>query len=123
QTHQHDHLQGVSLLHEGSVGGFTRSIVRWIQWEAVIGSAILLCVALLGAFAGTLAPAPLPATPKTGQFAGPFLHTQSVQRYNVTLKVAPDTFGTNTFTVTITDTQGHALQGAAVLAQTTMKDT
>jgi hypothetical protein len=30
--------------------------------------------------------------------------------------------GTNTFTVTITDIQGHALQGASVLAQTTMLD-
>src|SRR5205807_3507110 len=46
----------------------------------------------------------------------------SVQGYSVTLKVAPDTFGTNTFTVTINDTQRHPVQGAAVLAETTMLD-
>src|SRR5258708_885042 len=68
------------------------------------------------------APAPPAAATKTGQFSGPFLQTQSVQGYHVTLKGAPDTFGTNTFTVTIADAQGHPVQGAAVLAETTMLD-
>lgn len=122
QADQQGHLQMVSLLHKGSVDEFTRRIVRWIQWEVVIGSAILLCVALLGAFAGTLAPTPPGVAPKTGQVAGPFLQTQSVQGYSVTLKVAPDAFGTNTFTVTVADTQGRQVQGAAVLAETTMLD-
>jgi hypothetical protein len=79
-------------------------------------------VALLGAFAGTLAPLPPAVTPKTAQVTGPFLQTQVVQGYNVTLKVAPDAFGTNTFTVMINDAQQHPVQGAAVLAQTTMLD-
>ncbi len=116
------HLQMISRQNIGSVDGLTRSIGRWIQWEAVIGGGILLCVALLGAFAGTLAPLPPAVTPKTAQFTGPFQQTQVVQGYNVTLKVTPDTFGTNTFTVTINDTQQHPVQGAAVLAQTTMLD-
>src|SRR5204863_6557142 len=80
------------------------------------------CVAFLGAFAGTLAPTPSAVATRTGQFSGPFLQTQSVQGYSVTLKVAPDTFGTNTFTVTVADMQGHPVQGAAVLAETTMLD-
>jgi hypothetical protein len=96
--------------------------VHWVQREAIIGGGILLCVALLGAFAGTLAPAPPAVATKTGQFSGPFLQTQSIQGYNVTLKVAPDTFGTNTFTVIIADAHGHPVQGAAVLAETTMLD-
>ena len=115
---EQDHHQDTSL----QVKRFTRSIVRWVQREAVIGGGILLCVALLGAFAGTLAPAPPAAATKTGQFSGPFLQTQSAQGYHVTLKIAPDTFGTNTFTVTIADAQGHPVQGAAVLAETTMLD-
>ena len=115
---EQDHHQDTSL----QVKRFTRSIVQWVQREAVIGGGILLCVALLGAFAGTLAPPPPAAATKTGQFSSPFLQTQSVQGYHVTLKVAPDTFGTNTFTVTIADAQGHPVQGAAVLAETTMLD-
>jgi copper transport protein len=112
-----DHHQVISL----QVETLARNMMRWVQREAIIGSAILLCVALLGTFAGTLAPAP-PAATKTGSFSGPFLQTQSVQGYRVTLKVAPDTFGTNTFTVTITDTKGHPVLGAAVLAEMTMLD-
>jgi copper transport protein len=117
-----NHLQMISRRNIASVDRLTRRIGRWIQWEAVIGGGILLCVALLGAFAGTLAPLPPAVTPKTAQFTGPFQQTQAVQGYNVTLKVAPDTFGTNTFTVTINDAQQHPVQGAAVLAQITMLD-
>jgi copper transport protein len=103
---------------------FASNIMQWVQREAIIGGVILLCVALLGAFAGTLAPPPPPAaaTTKTSSFSGPFPQTQSIQGYNVTLKVAPDTFGTNTFTVTVADNKGHTVQGAAVLAETTMLD-
>lgn len=50
------------------------------------------------------------------------MQKQVVQGYSITLKVTPDTFGTTTFTVTINDVQQHPVQGAAVLAQTTMLD-
>jgi copper transport protein len=98
----------------------TRSIVQWIQREAMIGGVILLCIALLGAFAGTLAPVPPTAPTKTG--SGPFLDTQSAHGYTITLKVSPDTFGTNTFTVIVADAQHHPVQGAAVLAEFTCVD-
>lgn len=95
--------------------------MQWVQRETIIGGAILLCVTLLGAFAGTLAPAaPTAATTQTD--SGPFLGTQSAHGYTVTLKVSPDTFGTNTFTVIMADGQGHPVQGAAVLAEITMLD-
>ena len=116
-TDEQGYQQATSL----QVETFARTIVQWVQREAIIGVAILLCVALLGAFAGTLAPAP-PAVTKTGSFSGPLLQTQSVGGYTVSLKVAPDTFGTNTFTVTLADTKGHPMLGAAVLAETTMLD-
>lgn len=99
-----------------------KGMMWWVQCEAVIGVVILLCVALLGAFAGTLAPAAPAVTTQTSQPSGPLVQTQSVQGYKVTLKVTPDTFGTNTFTVTVADAQGHPVQGAAVLAETTMLD-
>jgi putative copper export protein/methionine-rich copper-binding protein CopC len=117
-----DNQEGTSLHYRAQVNIFTRNIVQWVQREAIIGSAILLCVAFLGASAGTLAPTSPTTATKTGQASGPFLQTQSVQGYRVTLKVAPDTFGTNTFTVTVADIQGHPVQGAAVLAEITMLD-
>lgn len=115
--------KGTSPHYKAQVNILTRSIVQWVQREAIIGGIILLCVAFLGAFAGTLAPVP-PATPaKTGSgSAGPFLHTQLAHGYSITLKVTPDTFGTNTFIVTVADTHGHPVQGAAVLAEITMLD-
>ncbi len=120
-TNEQKNQESTSPHYRAQVYLFTRRIMRWVQREAIIGGAILLCVALLGAFAGTLAPvAPAAATTKTD--SGPFLGTQSAHGYTVTLKVSPDTFGTNTFTVTIADSQGHPVQGAAVLAEITMLD-
>nr|MBA2679808.1 copper resistance protein CopC/CopD [Ktedonobacteraceae bacterium] len=78
----------------------------WLQREAVLGTLILLCVAFLAAFAGTLAPPPPPvsATSQANQQpAGPYVQTQTAHGYRVTLQIAPATFGTNTFTVTLKD--------------------
>lgn len=112
--------EGTSAHHRAQAYILARSIVQWVQREAIIGVAILLCVAFLGAFAGTLAPVAPTTTTKTG--SSPFLHTQSSHGYTVTLKITPGTFGTNTFTVTVADSHGHPVQGAAVLAEITMLD-
>jgi putative copper export protein len=94
-------------------------IEDWLVREALIGAVILLCVALLAAFAGSLTPATAAAPPPTGAF----VQTQRVQGYAITLKVTPVTFGTNTFTVTVTtDANGAPAQGAAVLLQTQILD-
>ena len=93
----------------------------WLQREALLGGAVLLCVALLGAYAGSLAPAvPANAAPTTAN--GPFIKTEQASGYTITLKVVPATFGTNTFTVTVRDAQGKAVDGAAVLIATDMLD-
>jgi copper transport protein len=95
---------------------------EWLQREALLGVGVLLCVALLGAFAGTLAPAPAGTPSNTAAPSGPFTQTQTASGYVVTLTVAPATFGTNTFTVKVRDAQGHPVEGAAVQIETTMLD-
>jgi copper transport protein len=93
----------------------------WLRREAALGAAILLCVALLGVFAGSLVPstttqaAPPPA-------AHTFNQTQTVGGLTATLVIAPATFGTNTFTVTIGDASGKPLAGAGVALLTQSLD-
>jgi methionine-rich copper-binding protein CopC/uncharacterized membrane protein len=84
----------------------------WLQREAAVGAAILVCVALLAAFAGTLAPAPPTAS---GAVHVPYVSPAQVANgLNVTLKVDPDAFGTNTFTLTVRDSSGKPVNGAGV---------
>jgi putative copper export protein len=92
---------------------------RWLRREALIGCVVLLCVALLAAFAGSLAVAP-PTGAGAGSSSGAFLQTKIVQSYSLTLKVTPATFGTNTFVATVLDPQGQSVSNAQVLIQTMM---
>jgi copper transport protein len=98
----------------------------WLRREAVLGVGILLCVALLAAFAGSLTPTtPAGATSptSTGASGGAFIsQPQTVDGLSVILKVTPDTFGTNTFTVTLRDAHGQPVDGASVLIETEMLD-
>lgn len=102
----------------------SRRIAGWLQVEAGIGVAVLVCVALLAASAGTLVPSsPAAGSAAPGQLKGAFTQTQQVQGGdNVTLQITPTSFGTNTFTVTLHDAHGQPLPGASVLMETTMLD-
>jgi putative copper export protein/methionine-rich copper-binding protein CopC len=94
----------------------------WLRREAILGLGVLLCAALLGAFAGSLATAP---TPIAGATSGAYVNTATTTPngdYTVTLKVAPAKFGTNTFLATVKDKNGKPVEGASVLLQTTMLD-
>ncbi len=95
----------------------------WLQLEAFGGVALLLGMALLGAFGGTLTTGTAaPTSSQRKQTAGLFPQTQQASGYRVTLQVSPDTFGINTFTVKVQDDQQHAVTGAAVLIETTDLD-
>jgi copper transport protein len=95
-----------------------RSLEHWLRLEAMLGAIVLLCVALLAAFAGSLTvPTPPPSQP-----TGLVTQTKTVDGHTITLKVAPATFGTNTFTVIVKNAQGQPEKGAAVLISTTMLD-
>jgi copper transport protein len=92
----------------------------WLRREALLGGAVLLCVALLGIFAGSLAPAAPPA--QSAPSGGLVVQTRQAGPYKVTLKVTPASFGDNTFTVTLKDAQGKPVDGAAVTITTIMLD-
>jgi putative copper export protein/methionine-rich copper-binding protein CopC len=83
----------------------------WLRREAIVGVGVLLCVALLALFAGTLAPTQ--AAPVAS--AGAFKQTHTVSGYAITLQVNPAKFGQNTFTVTVADAHGAPAAGASVL--------
>jgi hypothetical protein len=94
----------------------------WLRREAFIGLGVLLCAALLAAFAGSLATAP---TPIAGATSGAYVNTAITTPngdYAVTLKVAPAKFGANTFLATVKDKSGKPVESASVLLQTTMLD-
>jgi putative copper export protein/methionine-rich copper-binding protein CopC len=94
----------------------------WLRREAILGLGVLLCAALLGAFAGSLATAP---TPIAGASSGAYVNTATTTPngdYAVTLKIAPAKFGTNSFLATVKDKNGKPVEGASVLLQTTMLD-
>jgi len=87
----------------------------WLRREALLGVGVLLCVALLTLFAGTLAPTQA-ASPAGG--GGAFKQTRTASGYAITLAVNPARFGSNTFTVTLASAQGTPVAGASALLQT-----
>ena len=93
----------------------------WLRREAILAGAVLLCVALLAIFAGSLVPA-TPTSAAGTASPGYVLQTQQSGGYSVTLKVTPAAFGTNTFIVTVKDAQGTPVTGAAVVIEETMLD-
>jgi copper transport protein len=92
----------------------------WLRREAFLGGVVLLCVALLGIFAGSLSPAAPTAGAATS--GGLVVQTRQAGPYKVTLKVTPASFGSNTFTVSLKDAQGKPVDGAAVTITTIMLD-
>jgi copper transport protein len=101
--------------HTQRLGG---RLEGWLRREALLGCVVLLCVALLAAFAGSLYAPPPAAAASTS--SGAFVQTQHVSGYTLTLKVTPARFGTNTFTATILDARGQPVTNAEVLVQVTM---
>jgi hypothetical protein len=66
-----------------------KRLEHWLRLEATVGAIILLCVALLAAFAGSLT---TPTSSNTSsQPSGPVTQTQTVNGYTITLKVTPAT--------------------------------
>ena len=132
QVAEHEGADQEALPSIWSLRQITERMTDWLQMEALIGVAILLCVALLNAFAGTLAAPTTAANTSTStstnaagqgsQSHGSFLQTQHGSGYTLSLEVTPDSFGTNTFTVKVQDAQQRPVKGAAILIETQMLD-
>jgi uncharacterized membrane protein len=93
----------------------------WLRREAMLAGALLLCIVLLGIFAVSLLPN-LTTSGVSGQSKGPYTGTQTSGSYTVTMKVSPDIFGTNTFTVMLKDAAGRPVAGAHVQIETDSLD-
>lgn len=119
-------------LREGRLAKKTGQMTRVLRWEPWLGVAVIVCVGLMNVFAGTLTPAnaltgqpPINAngTATGGVFNG--TAKTSDGKYSVTLNVNPNHFGTNVFTVHVTDAQTGKQLGAnqaGVTVYTTMLD-
>jgi copper transport protein len=119
-------------LREGRLAKRTGQMTRVLSWEPWLGVAVIVCVGLMNVFAGTLTPAtaaqPSPqqtasGTPAAGAFNGTAKTTDG--KYSVTLNITPNRFGTNVFTVQVTDIQTGKRLGAneaGVTAYLTMLD-
>jgi hypothetical protein len=104
-------------------------MTRVLRWEPWLGVAVIVCVGLLNVFAGTLTPAAsVPQQNGTGSTpSAPFHGTAQTSdgKYSVTLTITPNRFGTNVFTVQVTNAQtGQQLDAnqAGVTVFTTMLD-
>jgi putative copper export protein/methionine-rich copper-binding protein CopC len=121
-------FEGTPQAHAlGRIESLSERLRFWVRQEALLGIAVLLCASLLGGLAGTLTPATpgsgtsvptITATSKT-----PVDMTQTKDGLQVTFKVAPDTFGPNSFGVVLVDaTTGQPIDGANVHLVSTMLD-
>lgn len=107
----------------------TNGMARVLRWEPWMGVAVIVCVGLLNVFAGTLTPAatPVPQNGTSSTASAPFNGTAQTSdgKYSVTLNVTPNRFGTNVFTVHVTNVQTGQPLGAdqaGVTVYTTMLD-
>jgi copper transport protein len=98
------HLAQQVRLREQRLGSQTRRLSTVLRWEPVLGVAVLVCVGLMNVFAGTLSPiAAVPQQP--GAKPQPYQATLRTidGKFTVALEINPNRFGTNVFTVTVTN--------------------
>ncbi|HEY0757249.1 MAG TPA: copper resistance protein CopC [Ktedonobacteraceae bacterium] len=113
---------------EGRLARKTNLMTSILRWEPWLGVAVIACVGLMNVFAGTLTTsAAVPPTQQQNPTSAPFNGSAltSDGKYRITLNVTPDRFGTNLFTVHITDSQNGQQLGpnqAGVIVYTTMLD-
>ena len=117
-------------LREERLAKKTNLMTRILRWEPWLGVAVIVCVGLMSVFAKTLpatAQTPGQQTGPSSTVAGPFTGAAPTSdgKYNVTLNVSPNHFGTNVFTVQVTDVAtGKSLDANTVSVSifTTMLD-
>jgi putative copper export protein/methionine-rich copper-binding protein CopC len=113
---------------DGVLGASARALAQgledWLRREAALGVCILIAVALLAAFAGSLTPSLAASGGSSSASSGaPYVSApQTAGGLTATLRVSPDAFGTNTFTVTLRDARGQPVSGAGVIIADEMLD-
>jgi copper transport protein len=111
-------------LRERRLAAQTHRLTTILRYEPLLGVAVLLCVGLMNVFAGTLVPA-APAAPAQHTPVSSFQTTATTadQRFTVTLIVAPNQPGPNSFTVSVRDARtGKATTNVGVSLYTSHLD-
>jgi copper transport protein len=117
-------------LREERVNKKAGSITRMLTWEPLLGTAIIVCVALMNVFTGSLTATGASSSSNAANPAPSKPYTSSAQttdgQYLIALNISPNRFGPNVFTATITNAQtGSRLasdQVTEVTVYTTMLD-
>ncbi len=112
-------------LREKRLASKTRRLTSVLRWEPLLGIAVIVCVGLMNAFGGTLNPPPgtqqLQPTNKTGVYTATATTTDG--KFGVKLEINPNRFGTNVFTVSVTDkATGKPVTNIGVALYDTMLD-
>ncbi len=113
-------LQESSKHLEANIERQARRLTGLLQWEPLLGIAILICTGLLSVLAGTLQPV------TTNQAQLPQVKTftttikTSDKQFSLTLTVSPDRSGPNTFTIAIFDSHGVKTTHVSVSIYATM---
>jgi copper transport protein len=110
-------------MREQRLGRKTRPLASLLRWESLLGVAIIICVGLMSAFSTI----PAASTNQPSKASSPVVHTTTHTRdgkYNVTLEINPNHFGTNVFTVSVVDnaTGKPVTSGISVIIAATMLD-
>ena len=112
-----------------SVAKQTKRLIKVLRWEPVLGIAVLICTGLMNVFAGTLQPvAAQQNQPQTIQEPGshgkPFNATVQTTdgKFKLKLAIAPNSYGTNLFTVNVLDSNGKQDTNVGVSVYLTMLD-
>ncbi|HLQ10797.1 MAG TPA: CopD family protein, partial [Ktedonobacteraceae bacterium] len=112
-------------LREKRLGSQTRRLTTILRWEPVLGVAVLVCVGLMNVFAGTLSPIAAAAQQQPARKTQVYTATLRTKdgKFSATLTVNPNRFGTNVFTVSVTDNStGKPDTNVGVTVYTTMLD-
>ncbi len=111
-------------LREQRLASKTHRLTSVLRWEPLLGVAVIVCVGLLNAFGGTLTPfAAQQQSNGKPQVFSQTVHTQD-GKFNATLVINPNRFGTNVFTVSVADnaTGKPVTTNVGVVLYTTMLD-
>jgi len=109
---------------EKDVARQTKQLTRVLRWEPLLGVAVLICTGLMNVFGGTLQPIPasqnsgvIPQIQASPTQSGKSLKTVAITtdlQFTLILTVAPDSPGTNVFTIQVLDGYSKQVTNVAI---------
>jgi nitrogen fixation protein FixH len=124
ESKQNVEESGVRKPGPGKGRSYTRSVMGGVNVGVICGLGLLICIEVMNVFAGSVVLASRSKSPNSVAPSPPYRATMKTTDDQLTLKVlvTPNRFGVNTFTVTVLQQDGMALDGAQVAIYTTMTE-